>query len=545
MSYVLPHIEALEPYSSARSEYSGRAEIYLDANENSYGAPGEVGLTEGISRYPDPRHTELVRAISSLRGISEKQICIGNGSDEAIDLLVRMTCQPGRDAIAITPPTYGMYRVAAATQGVSVVEAPLRKDYSLDPELVLRVAREHQVKCIFLCSPNNPTGDLLKKEDVLAVVRGARCLVVVDEAYIDFADEPSLISEINNVPNLVVLQTLSKAWGLAGARCGMVFSNPEMIGYLYKAKPPYNVSLLTQRVALETLQRRSAVDATIRTIIEERERLRRELMEIPGIHSIAPSQSNFLLVRCTGARAVYEKLLESGIVVRDRSKVVGCEDTIRITVGTVEENDALLAALRGTSVKPISGRKATVRRITKETAIRVVLNLDGGEARISTGIGFFDHMLEQVARHGGFGLQIAVRGDTHIDEHHTIEDTAIALGEAFRQALGDKRGIGRYGFTTPMDETLAQVAIDLSGRYAFQWQVAFTRELVGEFPTEMVKHFFSSFAESCRCALHVTASGENNHHLIEGIFKAFARVLHQAVQHTAGSTQLPSTKGVL
>ena len=541
---IRKNIRTLQPYSSARSEFSGAASVFLDANENGFGSPLEVGLTAGANRYPDPLQKELKCELSKLKGIPEQNIFIGNGSDEAIDLLVRIACEPGEDSIMVLPPTYGMYEVAAKTNAVGVQEVPLTATFQPDLEAIQR-AITPQTKILFLCSPNNPTGNLFSEGCVRALLEIAPGLVVIDEAYIDFASAPSFLTEISRYPNLVVLQTFSKAWGLAGIRCGMAFGDPRLIHYLTVAKLPYNVNMLSQRVALEALRTPQFLADTVARTLQERTKLIDALLTLNEVQRVYASDANFLLVKVSDPNTMCTRLLKEGVVIRNRNLVQGCAGCVRITIGTEEENERLLALLRGASLTKSPARSGIVVRKTRETEIEVRISLDGqGRTKINTGVGFFDHMLEQLGKHSGIDLTIQARGDLHIDEHHTVEDVGIALGAALAKALGDKRGIERYGFLLPMDEALAQVAIDLSGRSAFQWKVPFTREKVGDVPTEMFSHFFHSFGDAAKMALHIEARGENDHHIIEGVFKGVARALKMAIRRDSG-TALPSTKGVL
>lgn len=339
-SLVRPNILRLKPYSSARSEFAGDAEVFLDANENAFGSPAG----NGFNRYPDPLQAELKRLISEGNGLDADQIFMGNGSDEAIDLLLRIFCEPGVDEVIICPPTYGMYRVAAEINDVGVKEVPLTADLGLDAAAVL-AAQTARTKLIFICSPNNPTGNLMERADVLRLLAEFRGIVVVDEAYIHFAGAPSLAAELDRSPNLVVLQTLSKAWGMAGLRIGMAFSSPAIISLMNAVKPPYNVSSIAQCAAAEAIQDRSNVDKWVAQILTERTRLTRGLADLALVEKVFPSDANFVLVKMKDAGSVYRYLLNEGVVVRDRSSVQLCEGCLRITVGTGGENTRLLNAL--------------------------------------------------------------------------------------------------------------------------------------------------------------------------------------------------------
>lgn len=335
-AWMRPNIRAMQPYSSARDEFHGSASVFLDANENPYNAP--------YNRYPDPMQWTLKARISEIKGVPVASIFLGNGSDEPIDLLLRAFCEPGKEKMLTTDPTYGMYQVAAEVNNVACVKVPLRDDFSLDlPALLARI--DDATKLIYLCSPNNPTGNSLGHDVIREVLRHFRGIVVVDEAYIDFSAGPSFLRELGEWPNLVVLQTLSKAWGCAAIRLGMAFASPEIIGVLNKIKYPYNVNLLTQEKALELLDE-DRMRTQLAQILQERTRLCRDLSAIPLVRRIYPTDANFLLVDVGDADGVYHKLVEEGIIVRNRNRVTLCRGCLRITVGTPEEDDKLLAALR-------------------------------------------------------------------------------------------------------------------------------------------------------------------------------------------------------
>ncbi len=338
-----PNIAQLKPYSSARDEYSGTEGIFLDANENPIGSLAG----EGFNRYPDPYQKALKAKIGEVKGIDPAWIFLGNGSDEPIDLLVRATCEPKDDAILITPPTYGMYQVCADVQGARVISVPLTRDFQPDVEAILKAA-DNSTKLLFLCSPNNPTGNLLDADKVMRLIQEFDGLVVLDEAYADFApEETSLLPRLAEFPNLVILHTFSKAWGLAALRLGMAFAQPKLIEVLSKIKYPYNINLATQRLAMNALGRVAEKDQMVEDILSERERLAGELSKLPLVEHIYPTAANFLLIRVKEAGSVFEKLLAQKIIVRDRSRVILCEGCLRITVGTKAENDQLLATLSG------------------------------------------------------------------------------------------------------------------------------------------------------------------------------------------------------
>ena len=336
---VRENIKRLAPYSSARTEFSGTARIFLDANENNFGSP----LPKNYNRYPDPLQTEIKKIIAARENVKADEIFIGNGSDEAIDLLFRIFCRPNKDNVLIFPPTYGMYRVSAEINDVAIKRVNLTKEFQLDFSAIKK-AIDANTKLLFVCSPNNPTGNSM--EGILNLIKEFGGIVVVDEAYTHFSQENSLVSEIKNFPNLVVLQTFSKAWGLAGLRVGLAFANEEIIKLFNKVKPPYNVSQIAQEAILQALENRADVEKMISDIITEREKLVENLQELSFVQKVYPSDANFLLVKTTDAEAIYQFLLDKKIVVRNRNNVELCEGCLRITTGTPEENESLIEALR-------------------------------------------------------------------------------------------------------------------------------------------------------------------------------------------------------
>lgn len=334
------NIKTLVPYSSARDEFTGEAKVFLDANENSLGSP----TTKWYNRYPDPYQAELKIAISKVKSVPPENIFLGNGSDECIDLLYRSFCNPGKDNVIICPPTYGMYEVSANINDVELRKAPLLDDFQLDLVHLENLVDKH-TKLIWICSPNNPSGNAMNRQDIEMVLNNFSGLVIIDEAYINFSRQRSFISELPNYPNLVVMQTFSKAWGLAGLRLGMAFASHEIIEVLNKVKPPYNISQVTQELALKALQEVGQVNDMITELVQMREALKGVFEKLPFVEKVYPSDANFLLVKVKNARKIYEFLLTKGIVVRDRSKVKLCDNCLRITVGTEEENTALVDAL--------------------------------------------------------------------------------------------------------------------------------------------------------------------------------------------------------
>lgn len=336
-----PNIRQLTAYASARSEFNGTALAWLDANENSFGS----GLEETCNRYPDPLQNALKKRISDIRDITEDKIFLGNGSDEAIDLLIRSFCEPGRDNVLLFPPTYGMYEVSARINDVAVREVKLTTDFRIDPARALEAVDAH-TKLLFVCSPNNPTGNRIDRDTIITLLEDFPGLVILDEAYADFAPGSSLLYLCEKYERLVVLQTLSKAWGLAGLRLGMAFADPRLIAVLNKVKPPYNISTASQQLALKALGSDEFLQESIRNILSERRRLERELVSFPFVKKLFPSNTNFILVQVTDAGKLYAFLADRGIIVRNRSSMPLCDNCLRITTGTPQENDLLLTQLK-------------------------------------------------------------------------------------------------------------------------------------------------------------------------------------------------------
>lgn len=339
-SLVRPNIKALKPYSSARSEFKGKAEVFIDANEN----PFETGL----NRYPDPLQRKLKAEISKIKQIPIENIFLGNGSDEVIDLVIRIFCEPRVDQILTLPPTYGMYKVSAGIADVGVKEVLLTPDYQ--PRITETLAAvDEQTKILFLCSPNNPTANDLEPERIEALLDQFPGIVVVDEAYIDFSKQKSFMHQIEKYPNLIVMQTFSKAWGLAGIRLGMAFAHMDVIQYFNKVKPPYNVNQLTQGAALEALENAATQSEWVSTLLTERATLSKALDQFSFVHKVHPSDANFIMVQVEKPTELYQFLVQRGIIVRDRSTVPLCDGCLRFTVGRPDENQQLLAALNAYS----------------------------------------------------------------------------------------------------------------------------------------------------------------------------------------------------
>ena len=335
---VRPNIWSLAPYSSARDEYSGKeAHVFLDANENPYNTP--------YNRYPDPLQREVKSALKKVKGVPEEMIFLGNGSDEAIDLAYRVFCNPGRDNVVAIAPTYGMYQVCADINDVEYRTVLLDENFEFQAEKLL-AACDANTKIIWICSPNNPTGNSLNRDEILKVIERFEGIVIVDEAYIDFAQQLSLRQELPSHPNLIILQTMSKAWGSAAIRLGMAFASKEIVDIYNKVKYPYNVNLLTQQQALEMLKDPFEIDKYVKILLAERTRLMQAFQELPICEQIYKTDANFFLAKMTDANAIYNYLVDKGVIVRNRNKIQLCQNCLRITIGNRTENNELLAALR-------------------------------------------------------------------------------------------------------------------------------------------------------------------------------------------------------
>jgi histidinol-phosphate aminotransferase len=531
---VRKNIRTLMPYSTARDESDLKCAVYLDANEFPYNT--------GYNRYPDPHQLELKRAFAAYAGhnITEKNIFAGNGSDEAIDVIIRIFCNPGTDNLISISPSYGMYKVCASLNDIEFREYQLENGYSLDSTKLLQMC-DKNTKVIFICSPNNPTGNLLEKGEILKIPENFGGVVVIDEAYIDFSGDEGFIPFIKQFPNLIVLRTMSKSKGMAAIRVGFAVTSEQIARYMAMVKYPYNINRVSQELAVKALKERG--NNYLSMIKEERERLSKEIADVPGVINVFKSDSNFILVKFEDSGRVYKRLLDAGVVTRDRGAVPGCEDTLRITVGKPLENSLLVSILKEPANRA-APECIEISRITNETSVSLTIYPDSGrETNISTGVGFLDHMLEQIKVHGGISFDLEAKGDLNVDAHHTIEDVAIVLGEGLNKLVSQKKGYNRYGFVLPMDESRAEVLIDLGGRGAFVWNVKFTGEKIGDFPSEMFRHMFSTLSSSGKFTLHVSASGDNDHHIAEAVFKAFARSLRIALSNNPDEYTVPSSKG--
>lgn len=531
--------------ANANAEFGPDA-IKLDANENPFAPLVDGSLAATINRYPEPQPARLVRMMAALYGVDIDQLVITRGADDAIDMLVRAFCRPQQDAIAISSPTFAAYEHFARLQGARVVDLPLGSGFGFDPEAFIKGLAGRGVKLAFICSPNNPTGNEVDPAWAVRVADGLPdTIVVVDEAYLEFSSTPSLAREAAARPNLVVLKTLSKAYGLAGARVGAAIANADLIALAARVLPPYPLPSLSIEAAVAALapSRRAVHEERIARIKAERDRLAELLASSRAIRSVRNGGGNFLFLEVEEPDEIATRLRSLGIRVRFRPGAA--PGGLRLTVGTEEENAAALAAF-GVSEPRKPLRRAEVVRETKETSIAALVDLDRVAPRkVQTGIPFYDHMLDQVAAHGGFSLVLNCDGDLEIDAHHSIEDCAITFGSALSKALGERRGIGRFGFALPMDEAEAQVLIDLSGRPFMRFEGQFSASHIGDYPTEMTSHVFRSLADSLGAAIHVRVEGANDHHKTEACFKAFGRALRQAVRLEGDPGVLPSTKGLL
>lgn len=337
---VRSNIKKMTAYSSARDEFESLAEVYLDANENPF--------PNGVNRYPDPHQKELKNMIAKIKKVDTTQILLGNGSDEILDLIIRSFCNPGKEEMIVTPPTYGMYKVLAEINDVTLKEVRLRQDFSLDTDNILAAITDN-TKMILLCSPNNPSGNLLSERDITRLLQAFGGLVVIDEAYIDFCDQPSWTTQLDRYPNLIVCQTLSKAWGMAGLRLGLCFASAAIINVIKKVKPPYNINQLTQEKAISLLQEEAEYRSRLAAIVSERERVQAALNELAIVKRIVPSDANFLLVQFDQADEIYHALIRENIVTRNRSGQPLCDNMLRITIGLEAENNRLLKALKALS----------------------------------------------------------------------------------------------------------------------------------------------------------------------------------------------------
>ena len=534
-------ILGLVPYSSRGGSTNA---LHLDANESPYTPPPALTINK-YNRYPDQQPISLLDRLSTLYSTNNDNLMLGRGADEAIEVLIRTFCEINKDNILICSPTFGYYATCAQIQEVGIIDVPLTQNFEWQDEKILKkVKKSTNLKLIFLCTPNNPSGGVIKSDLVERLCQECpETLIVVDEAYQEFSSSQSYITKIKEFRNLVVLRTLSKAYSMAGVRLGVAIANPSIIKMMLKVLPPYPIARPVETTVLDTLSPSAISTHNIRitTIKSERERMLKRLGESSYIEEIWPSEGNFLLVKVNNYDKLFNELNKFNIRIRDYRSSTG---HLRISIGSPKENNLALAAFGILIDNSRVDRIGECHRKTKETDISVLVNLDNpSEVNIKTGIGFYDHMLESLAKHGNFGLTLTCVGDLEIDSHHTIEDCALALGTALKRALGDKAGIGRFGFIIPMDETLANVAIDLSGRPSFNFTGDFPTDHVGEFPSEMCPHVFDSLSQTLGASIHISVNGENTHHMIEACFKGVARALRPAFKRSGNI--IASTKGVI
>ena len=332
---VRKNILNLSPYSSARNEFKGTAEVFLDANENPFGE---------LNRYPDPQQRIIKEKLSEIKKVNKNQIFVGNGSDEVIDLAFRIFCEPSKDKGLTFSPTYGMYNVSANINDVDLIELPLKGNFQINTNQLESYFKDERLKIIFICSPNNPTGNNISINDIEFILKRFKGVVIIDEAYIDFSSQPSLIKKISDYNNLIICQTFSKAWGLAAVRVGLAYANSKIIEFFNKVKPPYNVSSLNQNAVIETLKDIKKIDKKINIIISERQRLKERLASFKNVNKIYPSEANFLLINVDNAIKLYEYLIQNKVIIRNRNSQI--KNCIRVTVGTVQENEKLINALK-------------------------------------------------------------------------------------------------------------------------------------------------------------------------------------------------------
>ena len=537
--------KAIVDFAAYTARGGSTGALHLDANESPWSPPPSDSSVVDYNRYPEQQPPALRERLAGLYGVQPAQIMMGRGADEAIEVLVRTFCDAGRDSILICPPTFGYFKTAAQIQGAKIAEAPLNDDFTWDVKAVQKAIKDNTPKIVFLCSPNNPTGNSLAQESIEAVCKtNPQTLIIVDEAYIEFSQQETVLPLQKSYRNLVVLRTLSKTYGLAGVRMGVCIADPAVIDLMLKVLPPYPVPRPVEKAVMAALapSAMSVHKDRLKLWVSEGKRVYKALAQSPFVEKLYPSDANFILMKVSDEDGLLRALGQSNIKIRDfRSKLAGY---FRLSIGTPEENNVALKAFGVMPETESQDRIGEAFRKTKETDIAIRVNLDNPKTvAIDTGIGFFDHMLEQIAKHGRMGLTLTCKGDLEIDAHHTVEDTALAFGSALKQALGNKAGIGRYGFVMPMDETQARVAIDLSGRPAAVFKGTFPTDHVGEFPTEMCPHFFESLAQTLGAAIHIDVEGDNSHHIIEACFKGVGRALRPAFAKVGGD--IPSTKGVL
>ena len=548
-----PDIIAMSGYSSARKLHAKKVgTVYLDANECPY--EPLVGV-DGYSRYPDQQPEELVQALCRLYDVSSRNLMVARGADEIIDVLIRTFCISSVDNIIVCPPTFAMYEHSAKLHGVETRKVGLAEEFEVEVKGIIQASDEN-TKIVFICSPNNPTANLMDAEGISELCRqfANKALIVVDETYIEFSGCDSFVNKLEHFDNLVVVRTLSKSFAGAGLRCGAGIAHSGVIELLLKILPPYPIPAPVVQAAVQILKpgNLERLATKRQELLEIKEEYIGKLEGLDEVDEVLSSQANFVLLRVKNAQEFLEKCLKGNFIVRDQSKQPGLNNCVRVAIGSRDQMDRLLGVLQGNvSSSTVSDRIASVTRKTNETSILVRIDLDStSPVLIDTGLPFLDHMIEQIARHGGFALELECQGDMDVEAHHSIEDCAIALGDALKKALGDKRGIGRYGsceLILPMDEAQARVALDIGGRSYLRFEGDFPDAYVGNkdnpLPIDMVEHVFRSLAENLQATIHISVSGENTHHMVETCFKGLGRALRQAI-HRQGQ-DLPSTKGVL
>ena len=548
-----PDIIAMSGYSSARKLHAKKiGTVYLDANECPY--EPLVGA-DGYSRYPDQQPEELVQALCRLYDISSRNLMVARGADEVIDVLIRTFCISHVDNIIVCPPTFAMYEHSAKLHGIETRKVGLAEEFKVDVKGIVQASDEN-TKIVFICSPNNPTANLMDADGISELCRqfANKALIVVDETYIEFSGCESFINKLEHFDNLVVVRTLSKSFAGAGLRCGTGIAHSGVIELLLKILPPYPIPAPVVKAAVQILEpgNLERLATKRQELLEIKEEYIGKLERLDEVDEVLSSQANFVLLRVKNAQEFLEKCLKGNFIVRDQSKQPGLNNCVRVAIGSRDQMDRLLGVLQGNvSSSTVSDRIASVTRKTNETSISVRIDLDStSPILIATGLPFLDHMIEQIARHGCFALELECQGDMDVEAHHSVEDCAIALGDALKKALGDKRGIGRYGsceLILPMDEAQARVALDIGGRSYLRFEGDFPDAYVGNkdnpLPIDMVEHVFRSLAENLQATIHISVSGENTHHMVETCFKGLGRALRQAI-HRQGQ-DLPSTKGVL
>jgi len=478
----------------------------------------------GLDRWPDFPEA-LRRRMAEVYGVEPAQVLPTRGATHALELVFRLAALDGARAVAArrTPITERLARIS---------------------RLALAEAQGPGVGAVVMASPSEPLGEVLAPSEVRALAeKAAPALLVIDESTVEFADTPSLAALTGEIGNLVVLRSLSFAYGLAGARCGAAIARPDVIAWLEEVTEPLAIPQPVIALAESALSpsRALLVESRLRLNKTEQSRLLSALETSPAVSAVTSGQGPFLFVEVRDPDTVRPALARLGVSAVWREDVA--PGGLRLDIGSPEANDRALAAL-GAVASDRPRRRAEAVRDTKETRIAVAIDLDTpGSVQAQTGVGFYDHMLEQVATHGGFSLSLACEGDLHIDPHHVLEDCALALGAALKTALGDKRGIGRFGFLLPMDEAEAQVSLDLGGRPYSVFEGSFRDARIGDYPTEMTAHVFRSLAESLGASIHIKVEGENDHHKTEACFKALGRALRQAIR--IEGSDIPSTKGVI